>query len=131
MLCSKPSVETKTNTNDESKTRKTEEKSNKSRKIVIKPDGTSNLKIIALGGLDEIAKLPGVVSVNPSYREGETVTGEGTLKQIICRFFIVSDTKQELIDTIDKIYDLLIVVDEDGNDMKIGRFNTQIVDELY
>ena len=46
----------KTNTNNQSKTRKTEEKSNKSRKIVIKPDGTSNLKIIALGGLDEIGK---------------------------------------------------------------------------
>ena len=46
----------KTNTTKQSKTRKTEEKSNKSRKIVIKPDGTSNLKIIALGGLDEIGK---------------------------------------------------------------------------
>ena len=46
----------KTNTTNQSKTRKTEEKSNKSRKIVIKPDGTSNLKIIALGGLDEIGK---------------------------------------------------------------------------
>ena len=38
------------------KIRKTEEKTSKSRKIVIKPDGTSNLKVIALGGLDEIGK---------------------------------------------------------------------------
>lgn len=46
----------KTNSNKQGKIRKTEEKANKSRKIVIKPDGTSNLKIIALGGLDEIGK---------------------------------------------------------------------------
>lgn len=46
----------KTNSNKQGKIRKTEEKASKSRKIVIKPDGTSNLKIIALGGLDEIGK---------------------------------------------------------------------------
>ena len=46
----------KTNSNKQGKVRKTEEKANKSRRIVIKPDGTSNLKIIALGGLDEIGK---------------------------------------------------------------------------
>ena len=46
----------KTNSNKQGKIRKTEEKANKSRKIVIKPDGTSNLKVIALGGLDEIGK---------------------------------------------------------------------------
>ena len=46
----------KTNSNKQGKIRKTEEKASKARKIVIKPDGTSNLKIIALGGLDEIGK---------------------------------------------------------------------------
>ena len=46
----------KTNSNKQGKVRKTEEKASKSRRIVIKPDGTSNLKIIALGGLDEIGK---------------------------------------------------------------------------
>ena len=46
----------KVNSNKQGKIRKTEEKTSKSRKIVIKPDGTSNLKVIALGGLDEIGK---------------------------------------------------------------------------
>lgn len=46
----------KANSNKQGKIRKTEEKTSKSRKIVIKPDGTSNLKVIALGGLDEIGK---------------------------------------------------------------------------
>ena len=72
-----------------------------------------------------------MVSVNPSYCEGDTVTGEGTLKQIICRFFIVSENKQKLIDTINKIYSMLHVNDIEGNDMLIGKFDTQIVDDLY
>lgn len=84
-----------------------------------------------LSGLDEIAKLPDVISINPSYREGDIVTGEGTLKQIISRFFIVSQNKQNLIDTIDKIYRLLIVKDKNGKDMMIGKFDTKIIDLLY
>lgn len=84
-----------------------------------------------LSGLDEIAKLPDVVSVNPSYCEGDAVTGEGTLKQIICRFFIVSKNKQDLMDTIDKIYGLLCVEDKQGRNMLIGKFDTSIVDDLY
>jgi len=84
-------------------------------------------KIVNLNGLDEIKKLKCVVSVNPSYREGETVDGYGTLKQIICRFFIVSDTKEELKETIEKIYSLLEVLDENGNSMLLTPFDTNIV----
>ena len=82
-------------------------------------------------GLDEIQKLPDVVSVNPSYRNGEIVEGEGTLKQIVCRFFIVSETKDDLVNTIRKIDELFHVLDQDGNDMIIGRFDPQIIYELY
>ncbi len=82
-------------------------------------------------GLDEIRKLRDVVSVNPSYNAGDTVTGEGTLKQIVCRFFIVSENKEDLIATIEKIYELLRVIDDEGNDMLIGRFDTSIVRENY
>lgn len=82
-------------------------------------------------GLDEIANLNDVVSINPSYNEGDVVDGYGTLKQIVCRFFIVSKSKRDLIDTIDKIYDLLKVENECGKDMLIGRFDSSIINELY
>jgi biotin carboxylase len=50
--------------------------------------------ISKLEGLEAISKLSDVVSVNPSYREGDTVTGEGTLKtDYIHGIFIVSDYK--------------------------------------
>lgn len=88
-------------------------------------------KISKIRGLEEIKQLSDVVSVNPSYREGDEVTGVGTLKQVVCRFFIVSKDKKSLIDTINKIYDLLEIIDENGNDMIIGKFDTRIINELY
>lgn len=87
--------------------------------------------IAKIKGLDKIEKLKDIVSINPSYNEGDIVDGYGTLKQIICRFFIVSNSKKELIDTIEKIYDLLEVTDINGNCMLIGKFNTSIIDRLY
>lgn len=88
-------------------------------------------RISKLHGLDSIARLRDVVSVNPSYREGDTVTGEGTLKQIISRFFIVSDSKRDLIHTINLINELLIVEDDSGENMLIGRFDPEIINRLY
>ena len=88
-------------------------------------------KIATLSGLKEISQLPSVVSVNPSYSEGDIVTGEGTLKQIIVRIFIVADTKQILIDTISTINTLLVVKDEKGDNMVISDFDAEIIDKYY
>lgn len=88
-------------------------------------------KIAKIEGLERIKQLKDVISVNPSYHEGDEVTGEGTLKQIICRFFIVSDNKANLTKTINKIYDLLEVTDDLGDSMIIGKFDTSNIEELY
>lgn len=88
-------------------------------------------KIALLKGLDEIKKMKGVISVNPSYDEGDTVDGYGTLKQIVCRFFIVVDSKEELKITIDHIYDTLKVQDEYGSTMMLTPFDTNIIMESY
>lgn len=88
-------------------------------------------KIKKIEGLKEIEKLPDVVSVNPSYDSGDIVDGYGTLKQIVCRFFIVSKCKTDLIDTIEKIYSMLKVEDENGENMLIGKFNTLIIERYY
>lgn len=82
-------------------------------------------------GLEEIRELSDVVSVNPSYEEGDVVEGEGTLKQIVCRFFIVSDTKKQLIDTIQEIQARFKVLDICGNDMLLEPFDTGIIQKLY
>lgn len=86
-------------------------------------------KIVSLKGLEEIKKMKGVVSVNPSYDEGDIVDGYGTLKQIICRFFIVADSKVELKTIINHIYDALEVLDEYGSSMLLTPFNTDIIEK--
>ena len=88
-------------------------------------------KIERIEGLEEIEKLPDVVSVNPSYSSGDNVDGYGTLKQIVCRFFIVSNTQADLINTVNSIYSILKVIDSDGNDMLIGQFDTSIIERYY
>ena len=88
-------------------------------------------KIRIIEGLEEIRKLPGVISVCPSYKVGDIITGEGTLKQIICRFFLLADNKEELKDLIEKIYSLFSVKSEDNQEMLFGLFDTSILDERY
>lgn len=88
-------------------------------------------KIAHIEGLNNILALPDVVSVNPSYEEGDEVSGEGTLKQIVCRFFIVSKCKQDLIYTIEQIYKYFSVKNINNEEMLIGQFDTSIIRERY
>ena len=88
-------------------------------------------KIARIQGIDAISDLPDIVSVNPSYEEGDEVSGEGTLKQIVCRFFIVSNCKKDLINAINKIYELFSVKNLDNEEMLIGEFDTAIIEKLY
>lgn len=87
--------------------------------------------ISKLEGLEEIRAMADVVDIRPSYNEGDTVTGEGTLKQIVCRFFIVSDNKKALKENIDKIQRTFKVYDEKGENMLIGLFDTEILEKMY
>lgn len=85
-------------------------------------------KISKIVGLDKIAAMKEVVSVNPSYDEGDTVEGYGTLKQIICRFFVVADSSKDLQAALDRIFDCLDVLDEQGNSMMLRKFDTKVLD---
>lgn len=78
-------------------------------------------------GLSEIEKLKGVVSINPSYDDGDEVSGYGTLRQIICRFFIVAENPSELKSIIEEIYRKFEVIGEDGESMLMTRFGTHVL----
>jgi biotin carboxylase len=88
-------------------------------------------RIKKIVGIDKIRNISGVISVNPSYVDGDIVDGIGTLKQIICRFYIVANTKNELKSIIDKIYDAFDVLDENDNSMLITQFDTDIIKKIY
>ena len=82
-------------------------------------------------GLDKIASMNNVVSINPSYDDGDEVTGYGTLKQIVCRFFVVADSKEELKKSIDLILETFDVLDENGQSMLLSQFDTNIILKDY
>lgn len=88
-------------------------------------------KIKTISGLDEIAKIPEMLSINPSYSDGDTVTAVGTLKQIVCRFFFVAASKQRLSEIIDQIQHTLTVIDDAGENMLLTPFDVSIVEKRY
>lgn len=88
-------------------------------------------KISKIIGLDRISRINEVISINPSYENGDEVSGYGTLKQIVCRFFIVTNSLQKLKDVIDNIYNSFDVLDDKNNSMLISRFDTNIILDKY
>ncbi len=88
-------------------------------------------KIKKIIGLEEIEKIHEVISINPSYDEGDIVSGYGTLKQIVCRFFIVAKDRFRLKSIIDKIYNVFDVIGEDGTSMLLQEFDTSLLISQY
>ena len=88
-------------------------------------------KIKKILGLDTVQSLPGVISVNPSYNDGDTVAGYGTLKQIVCRFFVIADTPTHLKERIDTLMNQFDVLDDNDDSMLLTPFNTEILRNEY
>ena len=82
-------------------------------------------RIKKIVGIDKIRDIDGIISINPSYNDGDTVEGLGTLKQIVCRFYIIADTKEELKKRIDKVYEMFDVIDDNGDSMMLKKFDTR------
>ena len=76
-------------------------------------------------GLEKIAKHSDVVHVSPHYYDGDIVDGVGTLNQVACRFFVVSNSIGDLKAAIDYIQNTFDVIDEKGNSMKLEDFDTE------
>jgi hypothetical protein len=84
-------------------------------------------RIKRIVGLKDSAAVNGVISINPSYDEGDVVEGRGTLKQIACRFFIVAGSQEELADRIDAVLAAFDVLDESGTSMLLQQFDTSVL----
>jgi biotin carboxylase len=88
-------------------------------------------RIKSINGLDEIAGIPEMLSINPGYANGDTVTAVGTLKQIVCRFFFIANSKRRLSEIIDQIQHTLTVIDDEGQNMLLTPFDVGIVEKRY
>lgn len=81
-------------------------------------------------GLREIASIPEVIDVVPAYSEGDQVesSGLGTLKQVVLRVYAIAPTRQALRAVIERIYQLVRVLSESGEDLLLAQFDPKELD---
>ena len=84
-------------------------------------------KIAEISGLDEIRHEKCVIHTAQKLQVGAECTHIADFSQVLCRIYLCSEDKGELADTVEKIYSTVKVLDEDGNNMLIGRYDA---DEL-
>lgn len=93
--------------------------------VVLLKQGT----IASIKGLDTIKAMPEVLNVTQFYNEGEEVPPScvGNLGQSFARIHIVANTRNELINAINKVQDSLIITDNNGSNMKLSGLDTSII----
>lgn len=80
-------------------------------------------------GEKEILSIPGVIAINPNYEAGHTIAGLGTQRQMASNIYLITDTKNELIECINKVNETYKVFDKDGNDMLLKPFDTKNISD--
>ena len=75
--------------------------------------------ITHISGLEEIKKMKNVIFVQQNYYEGDIMQKEADFSQIFCRIHMIGTSVQEFDYLVSKIYTILDVVDEEGEDMII------------
>jgi len=84
-----------------------------------------NGTIRTITGLDEIRYLDHVIHIHQIHFVGETLSKTADFSQILCRIHMMADSVQAIKDTVERIYEVLSVVDECGEDMIICRINSE------
>ncbi len=80
-------------------------------------------KIKKVSGVDFVKELPDVDLFIQEYFEGEEVAVLGTTRANFAYILIVSNSKEELAETIKSIHENLIIENEDDEDMIFARYN--------
>ncbi len=94
--------------------------------ISLKPGKISNVL-----GLEEVKKHPSVVSLFTRYKVGDIIGATYNVNQRYCEIDLLCKDIHELCSVIDWIYDTLMILDEDGNNMVFSKINTSSLLEEY
>ncbi len=78
--------------------------------------------ITTLEGVDEVRKIPGVLNVTEMSDVGTQIKRTGSLDQVCMRMHLIGDDREHLAKTINKVYETLNILDENGEDMILERF---------
>lgn len=89
-----------------------------------------NGTIKEIKGIAEIMKLPNIIHVYQCHFVGEEMKKTADFSQILCRIHMVANDDMTLNNTVQKIYELLQVLDENGEDMIICRMEQGKVGKL-
>lgn len=76
-------------------------------------------RVTRIQGLEHVRNLPGVIGVTQLLDEGDTVYMKGTLQQVLARIHMVKESREQICATVEEIYRLVEVSNENGNDMKM------------
>lgn len=84
-------------------------------------------KIGKIIGVNNVSSLRNVIDVVASYKEGDEIplSALGTLKQVVIRVFAVAETKEQLAETINNIYNAIKVYSDDDENMLLEPFDTK------
>lgn len=75
-------------------------------------------KVGKIIGYDNIQKtVPSIVNKECRYQEGDETPNGNTLRQIMLRFVLVCNTKEQLINDVERINQNIKVLDSNGNDL--------------
>ncbi len=82
--------------------------------------------IASIQGMDALQNNPAVITHIQYYHEGDTISSAdlGTLSQQFARIYTVANTKEQLVEQINRIQDAISVKDTNGNEMFTMRFDT-------
>ncbi len=80
--------------------------------MLIKPDTVAKIE-----NLDVVRNLPSVTNFTQMMYEGDSVHLPGTVQQIFCKFSLVDNSRDKLLDTIRYIQDTLKVYNKNGENL--------------
>ncbi|MCC8107078.1 MAG: ATP-grasp domain-containing protein [Clostridiales bacterium] len=75
--------------------------------------------ISRISGVEEVKSLDGVISFLPMHQLGDKVELSGTVFQIFAKASLITQSKDELLNLIKQIMEIIVVEDQNGNDMKL------------
>lgn len=91
--------------------------------------GRPGAKIAEFRGVEELETYPWLIHIARKNRPGDVIPEDsaGTLVQDTTRIHVLADTKEELIERIDKVNELYQILDENGENIILPPHDTQEV----
>lgn len=77
-----------------------------------------------IGYEDALNSVPSIISSECRYHEGDTTPSGDTLRQIVLRFSLVCDSREQMVHDVDSINQKVTVLDDKGKDMCL-KFNAR------